>query len=221
MTSIDSNAALSATPCSLEHENVATVRRLTAMRSSRNLMSMAVLHLRSMLIAACKGGYSTPRDSYALVTQSNVDGNAAFAAAACSLEHARAATVRRVTATRSSRHLSMAMLRWQQRSMLIGACNGGSTAPRVSYALITPSAEGNAALAATACSLDHSIAATDQCAALQLCARHTICRWQCCVGSNSMLIVACKCMCGAIVTSTQDALDGINQLHDGSNKLGA
>ena len=131
MTSIDSNAALSATPCSLEHENVATVRRLTAMRSSRNLMSMAVLHLRSMLIAACKGGYSTPRDSYALVTQSNVDGNAAFAAAACSLEHARAATVRRVTATRSSRHLSMAMLRWQQRSMLIGACNGGSTAPRL------------------------------------------------------------------------------------------
>ena len=67
-----------------------------------------------MLIGPCKCGYSSPRDSYALVTPA-VDDSAALAAATCSLDHAMAATVRRMTAMRSSRHLSMVMLRGQEQ----------------------------------------------------------------------------------------------------------
>ena len=67
-----------------------------------------------MLIGPCRCGYSALRDSYALVTPS-LDGEVALAATACSLDHASAATARRVTAIRSSRHLSMAMLRSQEQ----------------------------------------------------------------------------------------------------------
>ena len=67
---------------------------------------------QQLLIAACECGYSAPRDSYALVTPV-VGDSAALAAAACSLDHASAATVRRVTAMRPSRHLLMTVPRWQ------------------------------------------------------------------------------------------------------------
>ena len=65
-----------------------------------------------MLIGPCMGSYITPCDSDVLVRPS-LDINAALAAIACSLGHASAATVRRVIAMRSSRHLSMTMLHRQ------------------------------------------------------------------------------------------------------------
>ena len=122
-----------------------------------------------------------------------LEGNAAFTATTRSLQHASAATVRRVTAMGSSHQLSMTVLRWQQQhahwtmqwqlqyaarqlcarhaiprwrccigssSMLIGPCMGSYTAPCDSNVLVRPSLDGNAALAAIACSLGHASAAT-------------------------------------------------------------
>ena len=67
-----------------------------------------------MLIGPCMCGYSAPCDSYVLVTPS-LDGKSPSAAKACSLEHATVATMRRVTAMRSSHQLPMTVLRWQQK----------------------------------------------------------------------------------------------------------
>ena len=67
-----------------------------------------------MLVRACKCGYCAARDSFVLVAPF-LDGNATFSATARSLQHASAATVRRMTAMRSSWHLSVVMLRWQQQ----------------------------------------------------------------------------------------------------------
>ena len=122
-----------------------------------------------------------------------LEGNAAFTATTRSLQHASAATVRRVTAMRSSRHLSMAMMRWQQQhahwsmqvrlqrgawqlcarhaisrwqccvlsnSTLVAAGKCSYSTPRDSYALVAAPVDGNAALATTACSLQHASAAT-------------------------------------------------------------
>ena len=114
MAPVDGNAALAAAACSLEHASAATVRHMQFLRSSRHLSRAMLRWSNSMRTRACKCSYSAPRDSYVLVTPS-LDGNAAFSATARSLQHASAATVRRATAIRSSRHLSMAMLRCQQQ----------------------------------------------------------------------------------------------------------
>ena len=183
--SLDGDAASAAQTCSLKHSRAATVRHATAMRSSHHA-AMAMLcwgalahemaaplrrvtlmrsshHLpramlrwqHNMLTAPFDGGYRGPRDSYTLVTPS-LDGDAALAAAACSLDHASAATEGRATAMRSSHHLSMAMLCW-------GALGhyGGSTAPRDTYALVTLSSDDSAPFTAATCSLHHSMAATE------------------------------------------------------------
>ena len=112
--SLEGDAALAATACSLEH--VRRLQRSTWQLCARHAISrwQCCVGSNSTLVTACKCGQSAPRDSYTLVTPS-FDGNAAFSPTARSLQHASAATVRRVTAMRSSRHLSMAVLRCQQQ----------------------------------------------------------------------------------------------------------
>ena len=122
-----------------------------------------------MLIAACKCGRSAPRDGYALVTPS-LDGNAALTA-----KYAHSSMQVRLHAARQlcARH---AISRWGycvvSNSTLSAACKCGYSTPRDSYALVTPSLDGNDALAATACSLEHASAATARCVAAMCSSRH-------------------------------------------------
>ena len=111
--SLDGKSPSAAKACSLEHATVATMRRVTAMRSSHQL-PMTVLRWQQQH-AHWAMQVRLERAARQLCARHDFSRWRCCVGSSSMLIGAIAATVRRATAMRSSRHLSRVMLRGQQQ----------------------------------------------------------------------------------------------------------